>query len=181
MIKKIFTYYKLPLLISITLIITILALAVVRQAWGITEVVLGCLLGTFVLDMEYIMYAYILEPQSEFAKTVFGYIKYKDFNNLVEFINQHKGEVKDKALNSALFQAIIVPMAIFVVYASTSLFIKAFVLSVLASSIYKLIEAYFEGKSDDWFWAIRSRPKKEGVILYIVALITVLIICLNIL
>lgn len=181
MIKKIFTYYKLPLLISITLIITILALAVVRQALGITEVIIGCLLGTFVLDTEYIMYAYILEPQSEFAKTVFGYIKYKDFTNLLEFINQHKDEVKDKALNSALFQAIIVPMAIFVVYASTSLFIKAFILSTLASSIYKLIEAYFEGKADDWFWAIRSRPKKEGVILYIMALIIVLVFCLNIL
>lgn len=181
MIKKLFTYYKLPLLISITLIITILALAVVRQALGITEVVFGCLLGTFVLDTEYIMYAYILEPKSEFAKTVFGYIKYKDFKNLLEFINQHKDEVKDKALNSALFQAIIVPMAIFVVYASTSLFIKAFVLSILANSIYKLIECFFEGKTDEWFWAIRSRPKREGVIIYIIALILVLVFCLNIL
>ncbi len=181
MIKKILTYYKLPLLISVTLTITILAVAVVRKALGITEVVLGCFLGTFVLDSEYLMYSYILEPKSEFAKTVFGYIKYKDYKNLIEFINQHKDEVKDKALNSALFQAIIVPMAIFAVYASTSLFIKAFILSTLANSIYKLIEVYFEGKTDDWFWAIRSRPKKEGVILYVIALIIVLVVCLNIL
>jgi len=181
MIKKLFTYYKLPLLISITLTITILALSVVRQTLGIVEVVVGCLLGTFVLDSEYLMYAYILEPKSEFAKTIFGYIKYKDFKSLIEFINEHKDEVKDKALNSALFQAIIVPMAIFVVYASTSLFIKAFVLSIMANSIYKLIESYFEGKSQDWFWAIKSKPKKEGVILYIIVLVLILVFCLNIL
>lgn len=180
MLKKLLTYYKLPLLISVTLTVTLLALGVVRKALGITEVVLGCLLGTFILDAEYLMYAYILEPKSEFAKSVFGYIKYKDFAGLIDFINQHKNEVKDKALNSALFQAILVPISIYAVYASTSLFIKAFVLSILASSIYKLIEAYFDGKSDAWFWAIKSRPSKGGVVVYIIFLIIVLIFCLYI-
>lgn len=181
MIKKLFTYYKIPLLISATLAITILASAVVRQPFNIIEVVVGCLLGTFILDSEYLMYAYILEPKSEFAKTVFGYIKYKDYKNLLEFINQHKDEVKDKALNSALFQVIMVAVAIFAIYASTSFFIKSFVLSILASSIYKLIECYFEGKTDEWFWAMKSRPKKEGVIVYIVVLVLILILYLSIL
>ena len=180
MIKKVFAYYKLPLLISLTLAITLLALGVVRKALGITEVVIGCLLGTFILDSEYLMYAYILEPKSEFAKEIFGYMKFKDYGGLIDYINQHKHDVKDKALNSALFQAILIPISIFAVYTSTSLFIKAFILAVLANSIYKLIEAYFEGKTEDWFWAIRSVPKKEGTIMYIILLIVALVVCLRV-
>ncbi len=177
MIKRIFTYYKLPLLISLTLTIILLALGVVRGSWNIIEVVLGCFLGTFVLDTEYIMYAYIFEPNSEFAKSIFGYIKHKDIKNLIAFINQHKDDVKEKSLNSVLFQAILVPISIFVVFSQASFYIKAFVLSVFANSIYRLIEAYFEEKTNDWFWAIKGNPKKEGVIAFIIFLILVLVFC----
>ncbi len=178
MIKKILTYYKIPLLTSATIGIVILALGIVRNAWGITEVVIGSLFGTFVLEMEYVLYAYILEPKSEFAKTIFGYIKYKDYKSLVSFINEHKNDVKDKSLNSALFQAILAPMSVFVVYSSASLFIKALILSTFANSIYRLIECYFEGSTNNWFWAMRGNPKKEGVLAFIIGLILVLIFCL---
>jgi hypothetical protein len=177
-IKKIFVYYKLPLLISATLTITLLALGVIRNPISITEVIVGCFLGTFILDLEYVMYAYILEPNAEFSKSVFGYIKSKDFGGLIGFVNTHKDEVKDKSLNSALFQAILVPIAIFAVYASQSLVIKALILSTLANSIYKLIESFFEGTSAQWFWAIKMKPTKTGVTGFIVVLVLVLIYCL---
>jgi len=177
MIKRIFTYYKIPLLISATLTIVLLALGVVRGSWNIVEVVVGCFLGTFILDMEYILYAYIFEPESDFGKSILGYVKFKDFKNLITFINQHKDDVKEKSLNSVLFQAILIPVSVFVVYSSASFFIKSFVLSVFANSIYKLIECYFEGKTNDWFWAIKGKPKKEGVIAFIILLILVLIFC----
>lgn len=178
MIKRIFTYYKLPLLISSTLAVTLLALGVVRGGLNITEVVIGCLLGTFILDMEYILYAYILEPKEEFSKTIAGFIKYKDFKNLITFINEHKNDVKDKSLNSILFQAILVPISIYVVFSPASLLIKSFILSIYANSIYKLIECYFEGRSAEWFWAIKGTPKKEGVLGFIILLVLILLFCL---
>lgn len=180
MIKKIFAYYKLPLLISATMTVTLLALGVVRKAWPISEVVIGCFLGTFVLDLEFIMYAYILEPTAEFSKSIVGYIKYKDFGGLLEFIHTHKNEVTDRALNSVLFQVILVPIAIFAVYASQSLLIKALILSTFASSIYKLIESFFDGKTAEWFWAIKAKPSKQGVIGFIIFLLLVLVFCLYI-
>ena len=178
MIKKILSYYKLPLLISATLTVTLLALGAVRMPWPIAEIIVGCFLGTFILDSEYVMYAYILEPNTEFSKSVVGYIKYRDFGGLIEFINTHKNEVTDRALNSALFQAILVPIAIFAVYASQSLLIQALILSTLASSIYKLIESIFEGKISEWFWAMKVKPTKSGAVGFTMFLLLVLIYCL---
>lgn len=178
MIKKIFYYYKLPLLISLTIGVVILALGVVRNPLNIVEVFIGVIFGAFVLDLEYILYAYIFEPRSEFAKTLFGYIKHKDRGGLISYINEHKHEVKDKSLNSVLFQVILVPMSIFVVYSTASFFIKALVLATLTNSIYKMVECYFEGDIKDWFWALKSTPRKEGVLLFTIGLILVLIFCL---
>jgi len=177
-IKKILSYYKLPLLISATLTITLLALGVIRRPWPITEIVIGCFLGTFILDLEYVMYAYVLEPNTEFSKSVLGYIKHKDFGGLIGFVNTHKSEVMDRALNSALFQAILVPVAIFAVYASQSLLIKALILSTFASSIYKLIEGLFEDNYGEWFWAMKIKPTKTGAIGFTIFLVLVLIYCL---
>ena len=179
MIKKIFAYYKIPLLISLTVGITIIAMAVIRDPWEIVQVAIAVLLGSFILDTEYILYSYIFEPKSEFGKSLFGYLKYKDYGGLLGFINEHKHEVKDKSLNSVLFQVVLVPLSIFVIYSAASFFIKSLILSTYAISIYRLIEAYFEGKTKDWFWAIKGTPKKEGVWALTAVLIMILVFCLR--
>lgn len=178
MIKKILTYYKTPLLVSLTLGITILAMSVARKPFDIAQVFVGVFLGTFLLDMELIFYPYIFEPDTEYAKTVFAYIKSKDFGNLISYINEHKDEVKDKSLNSIIFQFVLIFLVVFASYTNTSYFIKAFVMSVFANSIYKLTEALLEGKTKDWFWAIKGTPKKEGVVFFIITLIIVLAVAL---
>jgi hypothetical protein len=178
MIKKILTYYKVPLLISLTLGITILAMSVARSALEIAEVFIGVILGTFLLDTEYILYSYIFEPKTDFAKSIFAYIKSSDFGGLISFINEHKNEVKDKSFNSVLFQAILIFVVVFVSYIDTSYLIKAFVMSIFANSIYKLIECVFEGTTKEWFWAIKGTPKKDAVVVFIIGLVIVLAISL---
>jgi hypothetical protein len=178
MIKKIFTYYKLPLLISITLGIMVVALGVVKKPLEISEIVVGVLMGTFVLDLEYILYSYMFEPTSNFAVSIFGYIKSKDIGGLIAFINEHRDDVKEKSLNSALFQMILIPVALFVCASTKSYFAKTFVLSMFANSIYRLIECYFEGDIKEWFWALKVTPKKPSVLLFIVVLLATLALCL---
>ena len=118
------------------------------------------------------------EPTSNFAVSIFGYIKNKDIGGLIAFINEHKDDVKEKSLNSALFQMVLAPIALFVSYSTKSYFAKTFVLSMLANSIYRLIECYFEGDIKEWFWALKVTPKKSSVLLFIVVLLAILVSCL---
>jgi len=178
MIKKIITYYKLPILISATLGIMVAAIGVAKKPLEIFEILSGVLIGTFVLDVEYILYSYMFEPTSNFAVSIFGYIKNKDIGGLIAFINEHKDDVKEKSLNSALFQMVLAPIALFVSYSTKSYFAKTFVLSMIANSIYRLIECYFEGDIKEWFWALKVTPKKSSVLLFIVVLLAILVSCL---
>lgn len=179
MLRKIISVYKIPLLISVTLAVVLLAQGVIRNPIDILSTIVGCLMGTFVLDSEYLLYSYF-DPTIEFSKNVVAYINHKDYKSLIDFIEVNRYEVKDRSLNSVLFQAILAPICIFVAYASTSYFVKAFTLCVFANSIYRLVEAYFDDKTDDWFWAMKKKPSKEGVIFYVCALVLILIFCLYI-
>lgn len=161
-------------MLSLTLGIIILAMSMARSPFEIAEVFLGVIVGTFILDSEYILYSYIFEPNTDFAKSIFAYIKSKDFGGVIGFINEHKDEVKEKSLNSVLFQVVLIFVVVFVSYTRTSYFIKAFVLSIFANSIYKLIECFLDGDTKDWFWAIKGTPKRESVLLLIIALVAVL-------
>lgn len=179
--KKFLAFYKISLLISIAVIVAIIAFKVVRDPYQIAFIILGSLLGTFVLDMEYVLYAFFFEPEKDFSKTLAGFLKHGDLFNAAGYIQYHKHELKDQSLNSAIFQIAIAITSIFISYTNTNFFVKSLVLSIFANSIYKLIESYFENTLADWFWTLKTKPTKQAVIIYTASLICIFIFCLNVL
>lgn len=158
--------------------LTVVALSISREYSEIIAIFLGAILGAFVLDFEYVLNAYFIETNSHFSQTLKGYIKHRDFKNAINFINLHKNEVKEKTLNSALFQIILGLLLVWVTYSSDQPFVKSLLLVTYATSIYKFAENYFEGNLKDWFWAININVNKNTIYWYSAALITVLALAL---
>lgn len=172
MYSKLSKIYKLPLLISITLGVIILAITVQRDAVGIAMIFLGTILGTFLLDLDYFLYAYFIEPEADFSKDVRAFTKHGDILNVMMHIHYHKNDLKEKTLNSALFQVILVFVTYYAVTAAPTLIIRTLILSTFVNSIYRMAEAYNEDNSlRDWFWVINRRPTKEGILVYTGALL----------
>lgn len=180
MLKKLFLFYKVPFLISAVLAVVLIALSPSRPILDYTQLFLGAFLGTFFLDIEFFLYAYLFEPQADFSKTLLGFVKHGDLLNAFSYLNYHKDEVKDKSINSAVFQIVIALVAISVIFATTFVFIKVLVLSIFANTIYKFAESYYKGQVDEWFWALKKKPTKNGLIIYTASLILVLVFCLTI-
>ena len=176
--KSILTFYKVPLLISAVLTVILLALNITRDPLQIAGVVLGALVGTFVLDTEYLIQAYILEPGHDFSKTLTSFIKHGDYKRAIEYINYNKDVIQEKTLNSALFQIAIALLSIFVVTSSKVTFAKALVMVVFAQTLYKFSEYYFNDKLDEWFWALKEKPTRSKATIYVGVLIAIFIYCL---
>lgn len=175
MFKKLFNFYKIPLLISFTLAMVLIAIKVERHVFGITFIVLGSVIGTFFLDLDYFIWAYFLEPASDFSKTLVAYTKHADFMNIVNHIYYHKNELREKTLNSVFFQIVLSAMCVVAVSTTHYNFVKALILSIFANSIYRMFECYFEGRTNEWFWALKNKPQRNGVVIYGSILIFVLI------
>lgn len=177
MFRKVFDLYKFPLLLAVFVSIAILALTVQKDPIQIALVILGAAAGSFFLDIDYIIHAYFLDPQSEFSKSVQGYGHHKDFSGLANYIYYHKNDLKEKTLNSAIFQLVLGGASILVVSSTAGNFAKALVISAFVNSMYRLAEQHFEYKnSDDWFWAFKTKPDKKGLVIYSAMLIAVLIL-----
>jgi len=179
MLKKIWNVYKIQLLVTLTLIIVIISVKVFKTPQIIFVASLGALLGTFLLDLDYFVYAYFLEPEKTFSKTLRGFMQHKDLAGAINHIFFNKDEVKEKTLNSVLFQIALAGASIFVTSSSSSLLIKTLVLSAFANSIYKMADYYFDDKSDQWFWSLKKMPTENGILIYGLVLVLVLVYSLT--
>jgi len=166
--KELLRIYKIPLLTSMTLGVVIVALAVLRNPIDIIAVFLASVVGTVFLDLDYFIYAYATDTEKDFSKTLRGYIKYRDFSNAFSYIYYHHEDIKDKTLQSVLFQIVVGAFSIFVIFAPLNSFIKALVLSIYVNSLYRLAERYFKGSATDWFWVLKEEPSKKEVKTYLI-------------
>lgn len=180
MTKTLVKTYKTPLLVSLTLGIVLVAVRSASNPLEIATIFLACSLGTFLLDLDYIIYAFFLEPRQEFSRTLAAFIRHGDIKNTFSYIHYHKNDIDQKTLNSALFQTVLAGVAVFIISSNTSLFLKALILSAYANSFYRLAETFYESQSyREWFWALKSPPTKNGVKFYLLVLAGVFIYCLR--
>ena len=179
MLKKTLELYKFSLLLAVFVATAILALTVQKNPLQIALVILGALVGAFFLDLDYIIHAYFLEPESDFGKNVQGFMHHKDFKGLANYIYYHKNDLKEKTLNSAIFQLVLGGASVLVVSSTASNFAKALVISAFVNSMYRLAEQHLEYKNtSDWFWAFKKAPDKMGLAIYSTMLIAILILAL---
>lgn len=175
--KKLISIYTVPVLISITVGIILIAISTIRDPFTIGSVFAAAILGTFVLDSEYILNAAFLTPHEDFSKTLLAFFKHGDFVNAAKHIHYYKNDTKELSLNSALFQIVLACLSVFVVFSTRSAFAYAFVLAVYANSIYVFLEYIFKNRTDEWFWTFKAKPNKQGAYIYTVILVAVLVAC----
>lgn len=177
--KKIFEFYKLPLLVSLTLFIILMAMINPREPLQIIMILLGCLLGTFFLDLDYIIYAYFTDKDKAFSQTLRRYLKHKDFGNALAHVYFHQTDVKEKTLHSVLFQVVSGALALFMIFAPINLFAKSIVISIYLNSLYRLAYQYYTGETKDWFWALKEKPSKEGVKIFLIINVVLFLIAIQ--
>lgn len=177
--SKLLEVYLVPIIISLVLFVVILALSVERSSINIVLMLLGAFLGTFALDIDYFIYAYFFEPATEFSKHLRAYTKDKDLLGALKFIHHHKHDIRDKILNSVLFQFTLAGLTLFIVSSNSGMFIKSFVVSIFVNSLYRMAEAFFENRLDEWFWALKNKPNKQSFYIYTCCLLAVLLYTLS--
>ena len=79
MFKKIWNIYKVQFLVSIALAIVIISTNIIKTPLNISLVSLGALIGTFILEFDYFVYAYFMEPEKSFSHTLKAFVSHRDF------------------------------------------------------------------------------------------------------
>lgn len=180
LIKQIFDKYTLNLLLSFVLAVVVLALRLETNPINMAWILLGCILGSFLLDLDYYLFAFLVEPSHHFSIRVKEFFNQKNLLGMVVFVSTHTDSLSRLTLHSALFQVIMAVVVLYVLTSSSSVFGQAFVLSGFLASIYKISDQYFRTKNvDNWFWILKEKPTKRFLQIYFASLVIVFVYSLT--
>jgi hypothetical protein len=164
--SNLFKFYRLQLIISISLTVVLISQVYRNGYLELSLIILGCLLGTFFLDLDYFISAYLIDTDTDFSRMLKDYIKNKDYSGAFNYIIYHSNEIKNKTLNSAIFQVCLSIFALYIVRNPVSTFYKALVISILLNSIYRFFYFFIQNEHEDWFWILKKTPGKIFIGIY---------------
>lgn len=174
-LKNLLTTYKLNLLLSLTLGIVIIALRIEENPLNTLLIFLGTFIGTFILELDYFINAYIYDPHSHFAIQLKELINQKNYAGVITHIKTNRFTEMEKILHGAFFQVIVGLIALFLSVPSQNPLGLALVTSVFIQTFYKMYEEYEKHHSlTHWFWILKKKPSKLDQSIYTVAMIVLL-------
>ena len=163
---NLFRYYRLQIIISLSLMVVLISQVYKNGILELILIALGCIIGTFFLDLDYFISAYFLDTDTEFSKLLRDYVKNKDFIGALNYIIYHSNDIKNKTLNSAIFQVALSIFSLYIVRSPVSTFYKALVISILLNSIYRFFYYFIQNEHQDWFWILKKTPGKVFIGIY---------------
>jgi hypothetical protein len=129
---------------------------------GLVELWIGALLGTFILDIDHLIFTYLTRPGHPTSVALRQYIERRDFKGGLLYFGQHHKEHVELSFHSAIFQVLFLGFAFFVLTSTAGFLGKGLVMAaglhLLVDEVSDLFED--EGHLKKWlFWQF-----KEGTI-----------------
>lgn len=165
--NALFIRYKIPLLISLVVMLCILALNAESNPFSILFIILGALIGIFLLDLEYLLTAYVVDPDAQMSKQLKAEVVGKNIFSYARFLNDYEYEFKNLAMRSVVFHVLLLIFGYYIVITQSFVLAQAIVLSMLANILYfELMEILSKGNLDRWAWIYNGDVTKKVSFIY---------------
>lgn len=128
---------------------------------------LGGVLGTFLLDLDHLIYVFYLRPHEVTSQRFLSFIKQGKYWAGVAFLAETHRERIELIGHTVSFQIILTVLAFWAVVSSNSLLGNGVVLGIF---IHILVDQFLDfkdiGDLRNWFWQFKSVPGKDFQKLY---------------
>lgn len=158
----------------------LLTLIILFKRWfdlSYWPLVAGGVLGTFLPDVDHLIYVYFLSPQELTSQRVNSLVERRDIKRSVELLYETRAERKNLIFHSFYFQIIFLVLTFFVISSSGSVFgrglVGAFFLHLVVDQWIDLKEI---GNLDAWFTQAGFSLPNDRLMQYIGAAIVVLLV-----
>ncbi len=146
--------YKIPFLIALLVGLFIVVFGGVSKWYEAVFTFLGAILGMLLIDFEYVLFAYIVDPQHESSMEIKEYLKKGNISGFVNLINEKEYGFDELSVRSIVF---IAPLLLVTFYAISgrTYFAEALMMTMLLCLYYSAIIEYIKTKTlKRWFWGI---------------------------
>lgn len=160
MLKKLIEVYKIYFLISLAIfLLVVLANFDKVPTFYFVFVFIGAFMVPFLYELDYILYAYILEPTTNFSISIKNLLNQKNYKGV--FIFAHENEI---SITSSVFRSILLVISIFAVaflsiYTFSNIISQTILLTFLLTSIYLQTISFVNNSYRSWYSFLDFVPK----------------------
>lgn len=160
MFGKLLEVYKIYFLIS--LIVTILLLlGNYNEGWlTIVLIVFGAFFTPFLYELDYLIYVYIVEPESEVSKNISMLLKQKNFIGAFLYAHENSTDFNNTIFRSILMVISIFALAFLIVFSPINFFAKSVVMTFLLTTLYLETTSFLDGTWKAWYSFFDWTPKE---------------------
>jgi len=140
--------------------------------WDLVWLWLGTLFGTFLLDLDHLIYWFFTHPEKQDSQTAKMLWQKKDFKGLVLLLERYHDTHTRLIFHSALFQIIFLFFSFYIFTSSGSLFASGLAAGMNLHLLKDEWEDYFKNPShlNDWlFWQVKKEISSETQKIYLVS------------
>jgi hypothetical protein len=116
----------------------------------------GAIIGILLPDLEYILYAYFIDPSVQTSSDIRAFLRSKNIKGFVSYIDTKEYSFGEMSVHSVLFLFVLM---IFVIYAGAGnafILVKGLALSMYITLVYSaFIELYKTKTLKRWFWMLK--------------------------
>lgn len=158
----------------------LLVLIILLKGWfslSYWPLVAGGLLGTFLPDVDHLIYIYFTNPQELTSQRVVDLVSKAQTTRTISLLYETRNERKNLIFHSFYFQVLFWVLTFLVVTSSGSIFGRGL---VAAFSLHLIVDEYVDlrqmGSLENWFSQVRLTLSKERATLYLLGNVVLLLI-----
>lgn len=145
--------------------------------WNLILLWLGGLVGTFLLDLDQLLYALFIYPQELTSMRVKRLIQQQRFKDALALLADTQGERTKLAFHNALFQPIFYVFCFFVLTSTGSLFGAGLVMAMALHLLKDELELLMKGRDEElrkWlFWQVKGKVSLRNQKFFIILMLLV--------
>ncbi len=155
-------------LIPAIIFLAILSLLHWQEKWQLIGLWAGGLIGTFLLDLDHLIYCFFQNPHELTPQRLRHYLQQGQYKYSLALLFETQKERKRLIFHSLLFQIVLLVAVFFVLTSSAGLLGKGLVLVLFLQSLISQFDEFLKtGKMDSWFWQLKISLPSNFQALYL--------------
>jgi len=153
--------YRIYFLISVVVSFLLIILNLNKDTFFYIQVLIGAFLTPFVYELDYILYAYFLDPDAKVSKFFKEGFKQKKYLQSLNYAHQHNLDFSGTVLRSILMVLAVYGLAFLILFSNAQPIAISMTLTFLLTTLYLQTISVFNNTYKTWYEIIEFTPSEN--------------------
>ncbi|PIR43797.1 hypothetical protein COV24_00975 [candidate division WWE3 bacterium CG10_big_fil_rev_8_21_14_0_10_32_10] len=160
MFTKLIDIYKIYFAISLLVALVLLLGHYNDGLLVIILIIVGALLTPFIYELDYLLYAYVVDPSAPVSSQLQNLIKGKNYKGAFLYAHENTNDFDSTVFRSILMVVSAFGIGFLLIFSPVNILARSVILSFILTTIYLEIVSFTDGSWENWYSFFDTPPKE---------------------